>query len=70
LRGTPLRLVPTRANTQPAFGTYLADPHAAIARPQGLFVLTLEGGAITAITWFFDTALFRQFALPLTLPNP
>ena len=44
LRGAPLRVVPTRANTQPAFGCYLPDAHAAIARPYGLIVLTLEGG--------------------------
>jgi RNA polymerase sigma-70 factor (TIGR02960 family) len=70
LRGAPLRVVATRANTQPAFGCYLPDAHAAIARPYGLFVLTLEGDAIAAITWFFDTGVFRHFGLPRTLPNP
>ena len=70
LRGAPLRFVPTRANTQPAFGCYLPDAHAAIARPYGLFVLTLEGDAIAAITWFSDTGVFRQFGLPRTVPNP
>jgi RNA polymerase sigma-70 factor (ECF subfamily) len=69
LRGVPMLLVPTRANTQPAFGCYLPDPHAAIARPYGLFVLTLEGDAIAAITWFSDTAVFRHFGLPRTLPR-
>jgi len=39
LRGAPLRVVPTRANTQPAFGCYLPDAQAAIARPYGLIVL-------------------------------
>jgi RNA polymerase sigma-70 factor (ECF subfamily) len=68
LRGTPLRVVPTRANTQPAFGCYLPDVHAPIARPYGLIVLTLEGDAIAAITWFADTAVFRHFGLPRTLP--
>ena len=68
LRGTPLRIVPTRANTQPAFGCYLPDAHAPIARPYGLIVLTLEGDAIAAITWFADTAVFRHFGLPRTLP--
>ena len=70
LRGAPLRVVPTRANTQPAFGCYLPDAHAAIARPYGLIVLTLEGDAIAAITWFGDTGVFRHFGLPRTLPNP
>jgi RNA polymerase sigma-70 factor (TIGR02960 family) len=69
LRGAALRVVPTRANTQPAFGCYLPDAHAAIARPYGLIVLTLEGEAIAAITWFADTGLFRHFRLPRTLPN-
>ena len=70
LRGAPLRLVPTRANTQPAFGCYLPDTQAAIARPYGLMVITLEGDAIAAITWFADTGVFRHFGLPRTLPNP
>ena len=69
LRGAALRVVPTRANTQPAFGCYLPDPHAAVARPWGLLVLTLEGDAIAAITWFADTAVFRHFGLPRTLPR-
>ena len=69
LRGAPLHAVPTRANTQPAFGYYLPDSHSAIARPYGLVVLTLEGDAIAAITWFVDTALFGHFGLPRTLPS-
>jgi RNA polymerase sigma-70 factor (TIGR02960 family) len=69
LRGAPLRVVPTRANTQPAFGCYLPDAHAAIARPYGLLVLTLEGDAVAAITWFADTGVFRHFGLPRTLPS-
>ncbi len=67
LRGAPLRVVPTRANTQPAFGCYLPDAHAAIARPYGLIVLTLEGDAVAAITWFADTGVFRHFGLPRML---
>jgi RNA polymerase sigma-70 factor (TIGR02960 family) len=70
LRGTPLRVVPTRANTQPAVGCYLPDAQAAIARPYGLIALTLAGDAIVAITWFADTGVFRHFGLPRTLPNP
>jgi RNA polymerase sigma-70 factor, ECF subfamily len=70
LRGGPLRVVPIGANTQPAFGCYLPDAHAAIARPYGLVVLTLEGDAIAAITWFADPGVFRHFGLPRTLPSP
>jgi RNA polymerase sigma-70 factor (TIGR02960 family) len=64
LRGAALRVVPTRANDQPAFGCYLPDAHAAIARPYGMIVLTLEDDAIAAITWFGDTGVFRHFGLP------
>jgi RNA polymerase sigma-70 factor (TIGR02960 family) len=67
LRGAPLRVVPTRANGQPAFGCYLPDPQAGIARPYGLLVLTLEGDAIAAITFFTETGLFRYFGLPRRL---
>jgi RNA polymerase sigma-70 factor (TIGR02960 family) len=59
LRGGALRVVPTRANTQPAFGAYLPD-----GRPSGMLVLTLDGDAVSAITWFSDTAVFRRFGLP------
>jgi RNA polymerase sigma-70 factor (TIGR02960 family) len=67
VRGVPLRLVTTRANGQPAFGCYLPDPQAAIARAYGLLVLTLQGDRISAITWFFDRGLFPHFGLPRTL---
>jgi RNA polymerase sigma-70 factor (TIGR02960 family) len=69
LRGAALRVVATRANTQPAFGCYLPDPHAAIARPYGMLVLTLQEDAVAAITWFADTSVFRHFGLPRTLPK-
>jgi hypothetical protein len=67
-RGAPLRLVPTRANGQPAYGAYLPDAHAAINRAYALIVLTLEGDRISAITWFADLSLFPHFGLPRTLP--
>src|SRR5437762_12168450 len=51
-RAANLRLVPTRANGQPAFGCYLPDAHAPIARAYGLLVLTLTDERISAITWF------------------
>ena len=66
--GRGIRLVPTRANGQPAFAYYLGDPHAAIARAAGLFVLTLHGNAISAITRFGDNGVLPYFGLPRTLP--
>jgi hypothetical protein len=61
------RLVPTRANGQPAFGYYLRDPLTPIAHAHGLIVLTLEGDQISAITRFGDNSLFPLFGLPRTL---
>jgi RNA polymerase sigma-70 factor (TIGR02960 family) len=66
-RGVPLRLVPTRANTHPAFGGYVPVPDSDAARAVALFVLTLEGDGISAITWFADPAVFRHFDLPQML---
>ncbi len=62
-----VRLVPTRANNQPAFGYYLQDALTPIAHAHGLVVLTLEGDQICAITRFGDNSLFPQFGLPRTL---
>jgi len=64
----PVRLVPTRANNQPAFGYYLRDPQASVARAHGLIVLTLAGDKISAITRFGDNSLFPHFGLPRSLP--
>jgi RNA polymerase sigma-70 factor (TIGR02960 family) len=63
------RLVPTRANGQPAFGCYLRDPQTPIAHAYGLMVLTLSGSHIAAITGFPDTSVFPSFGLPRTLPE-
>ena len=62
-----LRLVPTRANGQPAFACYLPPAGTEIARPYALFLLTLQDDRISAITWFADSSVFPQFELPRTL---
>jgi RNA polymerase sigma-70 factor (ECF subfamily) len=67
--GRVVRLVPTRANGQPAFAYYIGDPHTGVMRADGLFVLTLAGDAITAITRFGDTGVLPYFGLPRTLPQ-
>jgi RNA polymerase sigma-70 factor (TIGR02960 family) len=69
LHQMPLRLVPTRANGQPAFGCYLPCPHSGIARARGLFVLTLAGSNIAEITFFGDSSVFPHFGLPRTIPK-
>jgi RNA polymerase sigma-70 factor (ECF subfamily) len=66
MRGVPL-LVPTRANTQPAFGFYFTTPQTEIARLYGMLVLTLEGPRISAMTWFGGNSAFSHFGLPRIL---
>jgi RNA polymerase sigma-70 factor (ECF subfamily) len=61
------RLVPTRANGQPAFGCYLKDPRTPIAHAYGLMVLTLRGDRVAGLAGFADTAVFAAFGLPRTL---
>ena len=61
--GRTFRLVPTRANGQPAFGFYVESPHGEVGRATGLLVLTLSGHRISAITHFGDSVL-PQFGLP------
>ena len=63
------RLVPTRANGQPAFGVYIRDPHAPVAHATGILVLTLAGSQINAMTGFLDNSALRIFGLPRILPD-
>jgi RNA polymerase sigma-70 factor (TIGR02960 family) len=65
--GRSYRAVPTRANGQPAFATYTADPHTGVYRAYGLLVVTIADDRITAITGFGASVLPR-FGLPRTLP--
>jgi len=62
-----VRLVPTRANTQPAFGYYLTQPDGSTAHAVDLLVLTLSKDRISGITRFLDPGLPRIFGLPDTL---
>jgi RNA polymerase sigma-70 factor, ECF subfamily len=66
--GRRYRLVETRANGQPAFGVYVRDPHAALARANGLLVLGLRGDRVAALTRF-DPGVMAWFGLPRTLPD-
>jgi RNA polymerase sigma-70 factor (ECF subfamily) len=67
--GRGIRLVPTRANGQPAFAYYLGDPQAGVARAAGLFVLAFDGGAISTITRCGDNGVLPYFGLPRTIPG-
>ena len=65
-------LVPTRANTQPALAGYLSDldpkPQPA-ALPAGLFVLTMAGQKIHAVTRFHLDELYPRFGLAGSWPS-
>jgi RNA polymerase sigma-70 factor (TIGR02960 family) len=61
-------LVATRANGQPAFGTYLRTP-GEIRHGTGLYVLTLTGDRICAMTRF-ENSVLPLFGLPRSLPSP
>ena len=65
--GRRFDLVPTRANGQPAFGAYLRAP-AGISHGTGLYVLTLTGDRICAMTRF-DNSVLPWFGLPRSLPS-
>jgi RNA polymerase sigma-70 factor (ECF subfamily) len=65
--GRRFDLVPTRANGQPAFGAYLRAADG-ISHGTGLFVLTLTGDRVCAMTRF-DKSVLPGFGLPRSLPS-
>jgi RNA polymerase sigma-70 factor (ECF subfamily) len=60
------RLVPVRANGQPAWGEYRRDAVTGALRLAGIEVITLAGDRISEITRF-ETTLAPHFGLPRTL---
>ena len=64
-----LRLVPTAANGQPAYGVYMRDAGGA-HRAFGIFVLTVVDAGISHVVAFFDPRLFAGFGLPDTHTEP
>jgi RNA polymerase sigma-70 factor (ECF subfamily) len=65
--GRRFDLAPTRANGQPAFGAYLRAP-SGVSRGMGLYVLTLAGDRVCAMTRF-ENAVLPSFGLPRSLPS-
>jgi RNA polymerase sigma-70 factor (ECF subfamily) len=65
--GRRFDLVPARANGQPAFGAYLRAP-SGTRHGVGLYVLTLTGDRICAMTRF-ETSVLPWFGLPRSLPS-
>jgi RNA polymerase sigma-70 factor (ECF subfamily) len=65
--GRRFDLVPTRANGQPAFGSYLRTP-TGNRHGVGLIAVTLSGDRISAMTRF-DNSVLPSFGLPRWLPS-
>jgi RNA polymerase sigma-70 factor (ECF subfamily) len=64
-----VRVIPTRANGQPALGTYSWDPGEERYLPTVLQVLTVRGTEIEQITGFVSPDVFPGFGLPDSLPG-
>ena len=70
LAGRPLaegrrwRVVPTRANGQPALGYFQWDGEKGTFIAHGINVLTLDGARIAEITAFLTPETFARFGLP------
>ncbi|WP_345713997.1 sigma-70 family RNA polymerase sigma factor [Kineococcus glutinatus] len=62
-RAGDMRMVPTRANGQPAYGLYMREADG-VHRPFQLQVLQLDGRRVSRVSAFFDTRLFTVFGLP------
>ena len=65
--GKRVKVVPTRANAQPAFGYYIYDETTSLFRAGGLLVLALRSNQISHITRFGSSAVLGTFGLPRTL---
>jgi RNA polymerase sigma-70 factor, ECF subfamily len=63
-----MRMVPTRANGQPAFGLYMRGPDEAF-HPFHLQVLTIGPGGVEHVGAFFGEEVFATFGLPDRLPS-
>ena len=58
------RLVPTRANRQPALAVYRSDPGGEVYRAFNVLVLAVDGDAIAEMSVFHDLTLFPLLGLP------
>jgi RNA polymerase sigma-70 factor (TIGR02960 family) len=66
--GRRFDLVATRANGQPAFGTYLRGP-GGVSHGVGLIVLEVGDGGISAMTRF-ENGVLPSFGLPRSIATP
>ena len=58
-----MRLLPTSANGQPAFGVYMRDDQG-VHRAFQLQQLTLSSAGVSHVAAYFDLSLFARFGLP------
>ena len=65
--GRAVYLLPGRANNQPLLASYVADHVEPVAHPTGLFVLTVAGDHIHAVTRFHLDDLYPRFGFPKLL---
>jgi RNA polymerase sigma-70 factor (TIGR02960 family) len=61
--GRSYRVIPTRANRQLALAVYARDHPDQVLRANGLMVLTLAGGRVSALTRF-DPGVLARFGFP------
>jgi RNA polymerase sigma-70 factor (ECF subfamily) len=61
------RMVPTRANGESAFGTYVRRPGESKYHPHALQVLTINQGKVNRLTLFVGQRFFPAFGLPAEL---
>ena len=69
LRLDQYRLVPIRANRQPALALYSQADGDAPYRPSGIIVLSCDCGKVASMTRFGCPHLFERFGLPLQLTD-
>ncbi|MGO9902851.1 MAG: RNA polymerase subunit sigma-70 [Solirubrobacteraceae bacterium] len=62
--GQSSRVIATRANGEPAFGTYYIDPLSGLVEQSGLLVLSLAGAGFSELTWFLGSRYLQRFDLP------
>ena len=62
-----MRMLPTRANGQPAFGLYMRGADGTFT-PFHLQVLTIGPRGVEHVGAFFEESLFAKFGLPASLP--
>jgi len=63
-----MRMVPTRANGQPAFGLYMRGEDGSFC-PFHLQVLTIGADGVEHVGAFFGEQVFARFGLPDRLPS-